>query len=398
MKISNNAIFLILAIILVGSSFFLISNNFSLKLSAATLYSRDGSATSTLVVPIVPQIPKHLSTPEPLHAIYMSSWVAGSKSIRERLIKLMDSTEINAVVIDVKDSTGAVSFKMDDPLLKKIDPFQDRISDIGNLINILHKKNIYVIARVAVFEDPHLAKMRPDLAVKRASDGGTWKDRKGLSWSDMGSKDVWDYNIAVAKGAYDAGFDEINFDYIRFPSDGNMEDIMYSSFAGKKIDKSIELRNFYSYLSQNMKPVGVPISADLFGMTTTNTDDLNIGQVLENAIPYFDYIDPMVYPSHYPNDFHGYKNPAEHPYDMIKYVMSSGVDRMIAASSTPDKLRPWLQDFNLGAVYTAPMVRDEINATYDVGLRSWLLWDASNHYTPAALDPKSTTTATTTRN
>ncbi len=330
--------------------------------------------------------PLHLKTPSSVRAIYMSSWVAGTPTLRNKLIKIIDETEINAVVIDVKDSTGAVSFQMDDPYLKKINPFQNRISDINGLIDLLHKKNIYVIARIAVFQDPYLAKIRPDLAVKKRTTGAIWKDRKGLSWTDMGSKEVWDYNVRVAKGAYKVGFDELNFDYIRFPSDGDMADIMYPSFADKKIDKSEELRIFFHYLSNNLKDIGVPTSADLFGMTTTNTDDLNIGQVLENAVPYFDYISPMVYPSHYPKGFNGYKNPAEVPYELIKFVMGEGVKRMLAASSTPDKLRPWLQDFDLGAIYTAPMVRAEIKATYDVGLNSWLLWDPTNRYTVEALE------------
>ncbi|MEK9201846.1 MAG: putative glycoside hydrolase, partial [Patescibacteria group bacterium] len=130
---------------------------------------------------------------------------------------------------------------------------------------------------------------------------------------------------------------------------------------------------------------GVVISADLFGMTTTNTDDLNIGQVLERTLPYFDYIAPMVYPSHYPKTFLGFSNPAEKPYEVIKYSLDSAVTR---ASTTPQKIRPWLQDFDLGAVYTKEMVRAQIQATYDAGLTSWMLWDAANTYTRGALLPE----------
>ncbi|MDO8493188.1 MAG: putative glycoside hydrolase [bacterium] len=351
----------------------------------SSLYTKSNTVV-VVNIPPKPEPPRHLPTPKPLRAIYMSSWVAGSPDFRDKVIKIADETEINSIVVDVKDSTGVVSFLMDDPLIKKINPFEDRIPDIDKFITKLHDKNIYVIARVAVFEDPILAKARPDLAVKRRSDGKTWKDRKGLSWTDMGSKEVWDYNIAVAKGAYEAGFDEINFDYIRFPSDGDMNDIAYTSLEGKKLNRPEELRIFFHYLNEKMKEKDIPISADLFGMTTTNTDDLNIGQVLENAIPYFDYISPMVYPSHYPNNFNGYKNPAAVPYELIKFVMGQGVNRMIAASSSPDKLRPWLQDFNLGAVYTADLVRAQIKATYDVGLSSWMLWSPSNKYTVGALE------------
>jgi hypothetical protein len=121
-------------------------------------------------------------------------------------------------------------------------------------------------------------------------------------------------------------------------------------------------------------------------MTTTATDDLNIGQVLENALPYFDYIAPMVYPSHYPDGFHGWTNPNAHPYDLIQYVMKSGVDRAIVASTTPLKLRPWLQDFSMGTPsYGKKEVEDQIQAVYDVGLTSWMLWDPSNKYAGGAL-------------
>ena len=360
---------------------------------AIALYIKSFEVAST-TLPIQALLPVHLKTPNPTKAVYISSWVAGSTKIRNGIIKMIDETELNAVVIDVKDSTGIVSFKMDDPIIQRINPFENRIPDIDNLISELHKKNIYVIARIAVFEDPHLAKIRPDLAVKRKSDGKTWRDRKGLSWTDIGSREVWDYNIAVARAAYKVGFDELNFDYIRFPSDGDMTDIVYPSLVAtssatdvnKKINKSEELRKFFYYLSESLKDTGAPVSADLFGMVTTNTDDLNIGQVLENAIPYFDYISPMVYPSHYPNGFHGYKNPATVPYELLTFVLGEGVNRLIAASSSPSQLRPWLQDFNLGATYTAEMVRKEIQAVYDVGLDSWLLWSPSNKYTTAALE------------
>ena len=132
--------------------------------------------------------------------------------------------------------------------------------------------------------------------------------------------------------------------------------------------------------------MGAPLSIDLFGMTTTNTDDLNIGQNLENALKYFDYVSPMVYPSHYPKGFNGYANPAAKPYEIVKFSMNSAVERAVKASTTPLKLRPWLQDFNLGATYDAPMVRAQIQATYDSHLNSWMLWNASNRYTIKALD------------
>jgi hypothetical protein len=160
----------------------------------------------------------------------------------------------------------------------------------------------------------------------------------------VGAEEYWKYIVSIGKEAYSVGFDELNFDYIRFPSDGNMKDISYPWSKTQK--KSEVLESFFVYLEKNMRPTGAVISADLFGMTTTNSDDLNIGQVLEKALPHFDYIAPMVYPSHYPTGFMGFANPANKPYEVVKYSMDKAVLR---ASTTPNKLRPWLQDFNLGA-------------------------------------------------
>ena len=177
----------------------------------------------------------------------------------------------------------------------------------------------------------------------------------------------------------------MNFDYIRFPSDGNMKNIAYDYWD--EITPSAEvMSSFFAYLRRELGDVGVPLSADLFGMTTVNYDDLNIGQVLENAAPYFDYIAPMVYPSHYPTGFAGFKNPAAHPYEIVNQAMTVASARLIAASSTPSKLRPWLQDFDLGANYDAEMVRKQIQAVYDSGLTSWMVWDASNKYTRDAYE------------
>lgn len=350
----------------------------------------------------------HLATPEAVKGIYMTSCVAGSKTLRENLAKLIDDTELNSVVIDIKDYSGGLSFIPQSAELKKFLSDRCYASDMPEFVASLHKRGIYVIGRITVFQDPLLAEFHPDLAVKKKSDGTTWKDYKGISFTDPGSKEVWEHAVAIAKESYAIGFDELNFDYIRFPSDGPMSDIYFSWSDGKK--KSDVLAGFFSYLNGQLKPLGVVLSADLFGMTTTNIDDLNIGQVLENTLPYFDYVSPMVYPSHYPPTFLGYKKPAEYPYEVVKYAMDSAVRRTIATTTLANvwgekpistttkpflyrknafnsaKIRPWLQDFNLGATYTAEMVGKQIKAVYDAGLTSWMLWNASNKYTKEALE------------
>ncbi len=327
----------------------------------------------------------HIKTPQPMKAIYMTSWVAGTPSLRQKVIKIIEETEVNAVVIDIKDDTGKVSFLIENEPFASLGSSENRISDIKELIADLHSKNIYVIGRISTFQDPYLIKKWPEEAVKTASDKNVlWRDRKGIGWFDAGSPKVWDYVTALAHESYNIGFDEINFDYIRFPSDGNMKDIYFPYSEGKS--KSDTLESFFKHIDQEFRKSEnpIPISADLFGMVTTNTDDLGIGQVLERAAPYVDFIYPMVYPSHFPDTWHGYANPAEKPYEVIKITMDSASEKLKAIGEDPDKIRPWLQDFNLGATYNADMVRAQIKATYDAGLTSWLIWDPRNIYSRGA--------------
>jgi hypothetical protein len=326
----------------------------------------------------------HIPTPTNVKAIYMSSWVAGSIKYRDPLVKLIDDTELNAIVIDVKDSTGKISFPVSDPKVSKYDSAENRIVDVRGLTNLLHKKNIYIIGRVAVFQDPYLAKKKPEWAITKKSDGGVWKDRKGLSFLDPANKDVHDYIVALGHEAYDLGFDEINFDYIRYPSDGNIEDINYHLAEGRTRADNLEI--FFTYLSKEMKKdKNIPISADLFGLTTEVNDDMGIGQVWEKALPHFDYLAPMIYPSHYPNNTHGFKNPAEHPYEIINTALKGAIAKTKAQNGDVHKIRPWLQDFNLGAIYTADMIRAQIKAANDNGITSWMMWDPKNKYTRGAL-------------
>lgn len=334
----------------------------------------------------------HVKTPKQVKAIYMTSCVAGTTSLREKLVKLIEETELNSVIIDIKDYSGHLSFLTDDESLRLLISDTCRAFDMKEFIGTLHDKGIYVIGRITVFQDPLLAKEKPKLAVKKMTDKNiVWKDFKGLNFTDPGSKDVWDYHIKISKESYGIGFDELNFDYIRYPSDGPMNDIYYPWSDGRK--KTEVMGEFFAYLHKELKPLGVTLSADLFGMTMTNSDDLNIGQKLEIALPYFDFIAPMVYPSHYPANFLGLENPAAHPYEVIKYSMDQGVKKITTfnatvASTSPLKLRPWLQDFNLGATYDSQKVRAQIQATYDSGLTSWMLWNASNRYTKDALVSK----------
>jgi hypothetical protein len=369
---------LIIFLVLIALPFFL-----KAQYKSMTTTGKDvpGVASST---PKVKQA-SHIKTPEAVKGIYMTACVAGTPSWRESLKKFISTTELNSVVIDIKDYSGTISFV--DPSLQANDVTGCRVRDMREFIEELHKENIYVIGRLTVFQDPYYTKLHPELAVKSQSTGGVWKDHKGLAFIDVGAKPYWEYVVKLSKASYDLGFDEINFDYIRYPSDGNMKDTSYTWTIASSTKPQM-LKSFFSYLHNELKDTGVKTSADLFGMTTTATDDLGIGQVLGDALLYFDFIDPMVYPSHYPATWNGFKKPAEHPYEVIKLAMEGGVAKARAASTTPAKLRPWIQDFDLGATYNAAEVRAQIQATYDVGLTSWLSWDASNKYTQDAYLPE----------
>lgn len=387
---------------------------------ASSTYTSSSALIDDIVDRAIPEKQKpdvvHLETPDAVKAIYMSQCVVGTPSFRERLVKLIDETELNAVVIDIKDYTGKIAFTTDNEMLAHAVSDACGARDMKAFIKMLHEKDIYVIGRITVFQDPYYTSIHPELAVKKSSDGSVWRDHKGLAFIDVGARPFWEYIVELSKESYRIGFDELNFDYIRFPSDGNMQDIAYTHLSGKTKPEALE--DFFAYLYKELeepfdgferRPV---TSADLFGMTTTNRDDLNIGQVLERTLPYFDYVMPMVYPSHYPSGFNNIAKPAAMPYEIIQISMSDGVRRAEAmrasVSSTATsteimalkaqakkghgkvnklQLRPWLQDFDLGATYTPDMVRAQIRATYDVGLTSWALWDAGNTYTQAALLP-----------
>ncbi|MEK7653810.1 MAG: putative glycoside hydrolase [Patescibacteria group bacterium] len=357
--------------------------------------------------PVVPKISdiepqKPLSfPPDKIKAIYATSWSAGSEKKLKYLIDLIKETELNAVVIDVKDFSGYLTYNSELELPKKYNAVEIRIPQLNKLVKRLHDENIYVIGRISVFQDQRLALARPEIALYSSSTGETWKDRKGLTWMDTASTEVWDYNIAVAKEILSRGFDEANFDYIRFASDGDLNDIKHPIWDEKTL-KTRVVKDFFEYVRFKI-PDG-RLSADLFGLVTVNKDGLGIGQHLEFASPNFDALAPMTYPSHYFPGFIGFENPADHPYEIIKYSMDAAVKRMVdlqaAASTTPmtTKLRPWFQDFNLGANYDAEKVRAQIKAWEDAVAGhpeldgGWMLWNPSNIYTRAALLPENLAT------
>ncbi len=352
--------------------------------SASQEYVAEGAvASSTVDTVVVPPPIVHVAPPAQVKALYMSSWVASTPSVRARLVKLITTTELNAVVIDVKDNTGTVTWN---GRMKK--------GDLEEFVKELHSHDIYVIGRVAVFQDQHYAGLHTQDAVQK-QDGSLWKSKKGEAWVDTGSQAMWDYVIGIGKEAHDIGFDEINLDYIRFSTEGVYDGLMFPhSKERAHTDRVGVVSEFYKYVTDAFRAEGIPVSGDVFGIITTSTQDIPvIGQDLHAALTYFDYVAPMVYPSHYAPGTFGYAQPAARPKEVITEAMK-GALRIAdeVASSTGQststvrlKLRPWYQDFNMGAVYTADMVRAQIQAGESLGVTSWMLWDPSNKYTPGAL-------------
>jgi len=325
----------------------------------------------------------HIETPDSVRAIYISSWVAGTPSLRNKLISFIDASAINAVVIDIKDSTGVISFPVEgDTLIASYGTDSDRIKDITSLLEELHKKDIYIIGRLTTFQDPLLSKKQPNFAFKRLDNGEVWTDRKGLSFINPNNKEAWEYLARVAEYSYRIGFDEINFDYIRYPSDGNIDNINYAIPEGES--RASMMKKFYVFMDNRLREQKIPISADIFGLVTSAEDDIGIGQVFEDILPHFDYLAPMVYPSHYSSGFFGYSNPNAHPYEVVHAAMKSAITRAQTMGEDPQKLRTWIQDFSLGVPYGTTEVKEQIQATYDIGLDSYMVWDPKNKYTQPA--------------
>ncbi len=360
----------------------------------------------------------HVQTPKHVRSLYLSSWGAGSTTLRNHVMGIIDQSDlINAVVIDIKDATGELSYVPPRADLESLKTYEKRIPDIVDFIKQLHEKGVYVIGRVSVFQDPTYAKLHPEDAYKKVSDPtATWVDRKGLAFVRVNAEPFWKYIALIADVSYhDVGFDEINFDYIRYPSDGNIKDINYQIPEGST--RADQLVRFAEYLKNNLDP-RIVRSADIFGMTVDAEDDLGIGQKFERLLPYFDYIGPMVYPSHYPPGFHNIAKPAEKPYEVISIAMGDAVKKItkmhtvvdtpakaasvgengetIAASPAVThidqvavdqdiaKLRPWVQDFDYGAQYGTAEVQAQLRAFLEHGIQSFMVWDPNNKFTPEA--------------
>ena len=322
--------------------------------------------------------------------IYVSAYVAGTGDMMDKIIEEIDRTELNAVVIDVKDDQGRITFHMDSPTVNEIGACQPFIGDLPGLIQKLDEHGIYPIARVVAFRDPYLAEQKPEWSL-HVADGSIYRDNKGLAWVNPYKKEVWDYLIEVSKKAGEMGFKEIQFDYIRFAVDKTMKDVVFDEADTGGRDKTQAITEFISYAYDELAKEGLFVSADVFGTIMGSEEDAAaVGQEYEDMAEQLDYICPMIYPSHYgPGNF-GIEYPDTQPYDTILNALN-GSRELLAASAKEDApqavVRPWLQDFTASYLehyikYGDEQVRQQIQAVYDAGYDQWILWDAgvSYHY------------------
>jgi hypothetical protein len=314
-----------------------------------------------------------------LRGVHFTGWAAGSKSARRRFRDGMKAAGFNAVVIALKDSDG-YEFVKDSPLALKTGAFVNAIPDLPGAVRDFKEAGIYTIARIAAFKDDHLARARSDLAV-HFPDGRIWTGDKGTAWVDPYREEVWDYAIDIASRAAAAGFDEIQFDYIRFPSDGKTRQCRYSRKDHTPATASAVLREFLTRARERLKPMGVKLSIDTFGLTASVDNGMGIGQRLDQMADLVDFVSPMMYPSHYAKGEYGLKNPNRQPYLTIHHGVADALSRL---GGSPQKLRPFLQDFSLGVHYTPEHVRAQIVAAEEQGVRGWILWNPQNHYTWSA--------------
>lgn len=328
-------------------------------------------------------------TPAQVKGIFVTGAVAGTENTMPELTQMVEDSSLNAMVIDVKNDAGEVTYKMGLPLSQEIGAEVRYVSDMPQLIRHLKEKGIYLIARIVAFKDPVLAEQKPEYAVKNA-DGSVFHDNNGLAWVNPYNEEVWDYLIDLSRQAAALGFDEIQYDYIRFST---AEGISEADFGSESEGKTRQdaINGFLTKAYETLAPMGVYVSADVFGTIICNESDGRlIGQDYVEMAKHCDYICPMVYPSHYVEHAYGIAVPDAKPYDLIYAAVADGESKLneareADASAHIAKQRPWLQAFTATwvkghIIYRGKQLRDQVAGAADAGVQEWLLWNASNDY------------------
>ena len=330
--------------------------------------------------------------PDTLRGLYVNRWAALGRKLTD-LIGVAKRTEVNALVIDVKDDRGFVLYRSNVPLAREIgadtaDGHWMSSARLRAVLDSMIAHKIYPIARIVVAKDPLLAQRKLDLAIKRKSDLQPWLDKNGKPWLDPHQREVWQYAVDLAREAHELGFSEVQLDYVRFPDEKRLvSETVYPLANGRT--RAQVIRDQLGFVRSALKPIGMRVTADVFGLTATDTTDMGIGQRWEMFIDQVDVVLPMIYPSHFARGTYKLRNPNARPYETIDHALKDAIAR---SDSIPNaaSIIPWYQDFTLGAPrYGAAQIRAQMKAGYDNGFQSWILWNPSSNYTLAALEPRS---------
>lgn len=311
-------------------------------------------------------------------ALYLTVYGIGSPALRDPALDVIEHSKLNALVIDLKGDRGLIPYPSALPLAAKTGALKLRtIPDLGELASTLKARGLYLIARIVVFKDDPLANARPDWAVHTTA-GAIWKDREGLAWIDPFRKEAWDYTLGVAEEAAAAGFDEIQFDYVRFPDAAGLVFVQPTSEASR-----VEaITGFLREARRRLVPYNVFLAIDAFGYVCWNRDDTGIGQRLEDLASVVDYISPMLYPSSFQFGIPGYRNPVASPYEIVHRSL---VEARSRTEGSAVRYRPWLQAFTDyafgGQIFGADEIGKQTKAARDAGAIGWMLWNPRNVYT-----------------
>ena len=326
--------------------------------------------------------------PQHVRALDVNAWAFGGSRFWD-LVRLADSTEVNSFVIDVKDDTGYLTYRSAVPTAVSIGAnAQVRARDTEHRLRALHARGIHAIARIVVAKDPLLAARKPGWSVQDRR-GGLWRDRLDFAWVDAHNDSIWIYAADLAAEAARMGFNEVQFDYVRFPDEprARMATAVFPARRAGESTRQAVQRNL-ALLRDRVKPLGIPFTIDVFGMTTNAEADLGIGQVWEDLVTTADVVLPMVYPSHYYHAIYGARRPNDEPYRVVKGALADGQRRARVLGKPTAEIRPYLQAFTLGAPrYTPEHVREQIRAARDVGIQSWVLWNPRSAYDPRIFAP-----------
>ncbi|MFN2563510.1 MAG: putative glycoside hydrolase [Gemmatimonadaceae bacterium] len=315
-----------------------------------------------------------------IRALYVNRFAAQSPAKMRKLMAFVDTTELNALVIDMKDEFGLNYRSADSAIRRNQGSGKGIVPNVKALIDTLHAHNIFTIARIVTFKDPVAAQVNPDWQIRR-TDGSTWRDEKGHAWVNAYNRQVWEYNLGIAEELAKLGFDEIQWDYIRFPEPYRR--LPLQVFPGASgVSKPDALAAFLKVAKERLNKVGVRSTADVFGFVTTVRAPLEIGQHWERLAPVTDVLLPMCYPSHYPPGTWGIPRPNAEPYKILKIAIDSArVRNEKLGIKKPEHVRPWIQAFTLGKPpYDATHIREQKRAIYDAGYDGWVLWHPGSNY------------------